>query len=132
MAIIEVEPIKPSIGGIVHVRRSDLCDKAVVARCQEALEERAEAAAAAPPAQPGPCRPAALLVAPTRELAAQLQKELSWLYQPIGVRVAAVVGGTSYGGELRSLRTGPLVIVGTPGRLLDHLEARAAQAAPAA
>ncbi len=72
--------------------------------------------------RPGPCRPAALLVAPTRELAAQLQKELSWLYQPLGIRVAAVVGGTSYGGELRSLRTGPLVIVGTPGRLLDHLE----------
>ena len=89
---------------------------------EAAVKERAEAAAAAPAAAPGPCRPAALLVAPTRELAAQLQKELSWLYQPIGVRVAAVVGGTSYGGELRSLRTGPLVIVGTPGRLLDHLE----------
>ena len=89
---------------------------------EAAVKERAEAAAAAPAAAPGPCRPAALLVAPTRELAAQLQKELSWLYQPIGVRVAAVVGGTSYGGELRSLRSGPLVIVGTPGRLLDHLE----------
>ncbi len=89
---------------------------------EAAVKERAEAAAAAPAAAPGPCRPAALLVAPTRELAAQLQKELSWLYQPIGVRVAAVVGGTSYGGELRSLRAGPLVIVGTPGRLLDHLE----------
>jgi ATP-dependent RNA helicase DeaD len=94
----------------------------LVAGLEAVVKERAEAAAAAPSAQPGPCRPAALLVAPTRELAAQLQKELSWLYQPIGVRVAAVVGGTSYGGELRSLRTGPLVIVGTPGRLLDHLE----------
>ena len=95
----------------------------LVAGLEAAVKERAEAAAAAAPgAAPGPCRPAALLVAPTRELAAQLQKELSWLFQAIGVRVAAVVGGTSYGGELRSLRTGPLVIVGTPGRLLDHLE----------
>ncbi len=94
----------------------------LVAALEAAVKERADAAAATPAAAPGPCRPAALLVAPTRELAAQLQKELSWLYQPLGIRVAAVVGGTSYGGELRSLRTGPLVIVGTPGRLLDHLE----------
>jgi ATP-dependent RNA helicase DeaD len=94
----------------------------LVAALEAAVKERAEAAAAAPGAAPGPCRPAALLVAPTRELAAQLQKELSWLYAPIGVKVSAVVGGTSYGGELRSLRVGPLVIVGTPGRLLDHLE----------
>ena len=94
----------------------------LVAALEAVVKERAEAAATAPSAAPGPCRPAALLVAPTRELAAQLQKELSWLFQPIGVRVAAVVGGTSYGGELRSLRVGPLVIVGTPGRLLDHLE----------
>ncbi len=88
---------------------------------EAAVNERASLPPA-PQTGPSPCRPAALLVAPTRELAAQLQKELSWLYQPLGIRVAAVVGGTSYGGELRSLRTGPLVIVGTPGRLLDHLE----------
>jgi len=88
---------------------------------EAAVKERASLPPA-PQTGPSPCRPAALLVAPTRELAAQLQKELSWLYQPLGIRVAAVVGGTSYGGELRSLRSGPLVIVGTPGRLLDHLE----------
>ena len=94
----------------------------LVSALEAAVKERAEAAAAAPGLPPGPCRPAALLVAPTRELAAQLQKELSWLFQAVGAKVAAVVGGTSYGGELRSLRVGPLVIVGTPGRLLDHLE----------
>ena len=93
----------------------------LVAGLEAAVTERA-ARSPAPQTGPSPCRPAALLVAPTRELAAQLQKELSWLYAPLGIRVAAVVGGTSYGGELRSLRSGPLVIVGTPGRLLDHLE----------
>ncbi len=66
--------------------------------------------------------PRALVIAPTRELAAQVQKELSWLYEPSGYHVVAVTGGTSFGGELRSLRRGADVVVGTPGRMLDHLE----------
>jgi alpha-ketoglutarate-dependent taurine dioxygenase len=40
MATVEIEPIKPLIGGIVHVKRADLLDKAVVERCRQALEER--------------------------------------------------------------------------------------------
>lgn len=40
MAIIEIEPLKPHIGGIVHLKRSELCDKVVVQRCLEALEDR--------------------------------------------------------------------------------------------
>ncbi len=74
------------------------------------------------PSKPAPARPAALLIAPTRELAAQLARELSWLFEPIGVRVACVTGGAGYALELRALRQSPLVVVGTPGRLLDHLE----------
>jgi ATP-dependent RNA helicase DeaD len=71
--------------------------------------------------RPAAARPFALIVAPTRELATQIAAELSWLYAPIGVEVAAVTGGASYARELAALRRGPLVIAGTPGRLVDHL-----------
>jgi len=83
--------------------------------------------AAPPPPREGtgklpPVRPFALVVAPTRELAAQIGGELSWLFAPIKVGVTVVTGGASYPKELAALRKGPLVIAGTPGRLLDHLE----------
>src|SRR5262249_16931514 len=80
--------------------------------------------APAPPAPPppgGPARPFALVVAPTRELAAQIGRELSWLFAPLGVEVAAVAGGASYPRELAALRRAPPIVAGTPGRLLDHL-----------
>ncbi len=64
----------------------------------------------------------ALVLAPTRELAQQVQRELAWLYGPLGVEVATVVGGTAFQGELRALRSKPAVVVGTPGRMRDHLE----------
>ncbi len=67
-------------------------------------------------------RPRVLLIAPTRELAAQIAGELSWLYQPLGVRVVSVTGGTPFGGDVRALREQPQVVVGTPGRLVDHLD----------
>jgi len=66
-------------------------------------------------------RPAVLLVAPTRELAAQVGKELAWLFADVG-SVCVVTGGTSTSNERRSLARGPAVVVGTPGRLCDHLE----------
>lgn len=66
-------------------------------------------------------RPRALVVAPTRELAKQVEEELSWLYAPLGVRVVSVTGGASVRDERRALAGGPAVVVGTPGRLLDHL-----------
>ena len=67
------------------------------------------------------CAPRALVITPTRELANQVQKELSWLYADAPLRIAVVIGGTSFGVESRSLRRGADVVVGTPGRLLDHL-----------
>ncbi len=70
---------------------------------------------------PGACAPRALVVTPTRELAVQVRTELAWLVAPIGCRVLAVTGGTSVGGELRALAAGADVLVGTPGRLCDHL-----------
>ena len=66
-------------------------------------------------------RPRALVVAPTRELARQFEEELSWLYADLGARVASTTGGASFRDERRALAAGPAVIVGTPGRLLDHL-----------
>jgi ATP-dependent RNA helicase DeaD len=65
--------------------------------------------------------PFALVIAPTRELATQIGRELGWLFEPLGAEVAVVTGGASVPRELVALRRAPLVVVGTPGRLLDHL-----------
>ena len=67
-------------------------------------------------------RPLALIVAPTRELALQVSRELQWLYAKVGLRIATCVGGMDASKERRALRTGPAIVVGTPGRLRDHLE----------
>jgi len=66
--------------------------------------------------------PLALVIAPTRELALQVSRELIWLYGSAGARVATCVGGMDPSKERRSLRDGPQIVVGTPGRLRDHLE----------
>lgn len=65
--------------------------------------------------------PKVLVVAPTRELAAQLQKELSELFRSLKLQVALVIGGGSYRDEARALRRVPAVLVATPGRLVDYL-----------
>jgi ATP-dependent RNA helicase DeaD len=72
-------------------------------------------------ARRGAARPRALVVAPTRELAKQVMDELTWLYEPLEARVASSTGGASYRLELKALSEDPAVVVGTPGRLLDHL-----------
>ncbi len=66
--------------------------------------------------------PAALVVAPTRELALQVSRELMWLYGKAGVRIATCVGGMDASKERRALGQGAQIVVGTPGRLRDHLE----------
>jgi len=65
--------------------------------------------------------PRALVIVPTRELAKQVVQELTWLYAPLKAKVASVTGGAVYRDEHRALAAGPSVIVGTPGRMLDHL-----------
>lgn len=67
-------------------------------------------------------KPLALVIAPTRELALQVSRELGWLYGQKGVRIATCVGGMDASKERRNLRSGPAIVVGTPGRLRDHLE----------
>lgn len=69
--------------------------------------------------------PLALVVAPTRELALQVERELAWLYRYAGARVVSCVGGMDPGRERRELASGAHIVVGTPGRLRDHLERRA-------
>ena len=64
----------------------------------------------------------ALIVAPTRELAMQVERELEWLYHYTGARILSCVGGMDPKRERRRLGDGAHIIVGTPGRLRDHLE----------
>jgi ATP-dependent RNA helicase DeaD len=66
--------------------------------------------------------PMALAIAPTRELALQVAKELIWLYGATGARIATCVGGMDASKERRNLSHGAHIVVGTPGRLRDHLE----------
>ena len=68
---------------------------------------------------PKPGVPIALVIAPTRELALQVQAELAWLYA--GARIASSVGGMDIRREARTLYAGCHFVVGTPGRLGDHL-----------
>ena len=65
--------------------------------------------------------PLALIVAPTRELALQVTKELQWLYAPAGGRVVSCIGGVDIRDERRELAKGAHIVVGTPGRLVDHI-----------
>lgn len=73
---------------------------------------------------PQAAEPLALIVAPTRELALQVQRELDWLYKETGARVVTCVGGMDARAEARQLGIGAHLVVGTPGRLRDHLERR--------
>ncbi|TPG39157.1 DEAD/DEAH box helicase [Sphingomonas koreensis] len=66
--------------------------------------------------------PLALVIAPTRELALQVSRELDWLFAKAGARVANCVGGMDPSKERRMLSHGAHIVVGTPGRLRDHLE----------
>ncbi|MCC6006331.1 MAG: DEAD/DEAH box helicase [Rhodobacteraceae bacterium] len=71
---------------------------------------------------PAATLPMALAIAPTRELALQVAAELAWLYAATGARIATCVGGMDYRTERRALERGAQIVVGTPGRLRDHIE----------
>ncbi|CAI3400686.1 degradosome RNA helicase CshA [Enterococcus cecorum] len=62
-----------------------------------------------------------LVIAPTRELAIQTQEELYRLGRDKKIRVQAVYGGADINRQIRQLKNGPHIIVGTPGRMLDHI-----------
>jgi ATP-dependent RNA helicase DeaD len=82
----------------------------------------ADAALGADERFPAAGAPLALVIAPTRELAVQVERELAWLYADAGGRVGSCVGGMDPRREARALAEGVHAVVGTPGRLRDHLE----------
>lgn len=63
-----------------------------------------------------------LVLCPTRELARQVQDELSAVSKPLGLFTDVFHGGVSYDGQSRALRNGLDILVGTPGRIIDHLD----------
>jgi len=66
----------------------------------------------------------ALIVAPTRELAQQIDEDIRSMAKGSGLFGAVVIGGEPIGRQLRDLRSNPQIVIGTPGRIKDHLERR--------
>ena len=66
--------------------------------------------------------PRILILSPTRELAQQIAKEAEWLVRFMDLAVVSLVGGLEMSPQLRALRDGTAIVVGTPGRTLDHIE----------
>ena len=64
----------------------------------------------------------ALIIAPTRELAQQIEEEFRSIAKDSGLSGVLLIGGTPMGPQLRDLRNKPRVVIGTPGRIKDHLE----------
>jgi ATP-dependent RNA helicase DeaD len=64
----------------------------------------------------------ALVVAPTRELALQIAQSIRPMATPLGIGIAAVYGGVSLRDQIRAFKKGVQIVVGTPGRLNDHLK----------
>jgi ATP-dependent RNA helicase DeaD len=67
-------------------------------------------------------KPLALMIAPTRELAMQVKRELEWLYAGAGAVIASAVGGMDMRSEKRAMAHGAHIVVATPGRVLDHIK----------
>lgn len=68
--------------------------------------------------------PQALIVAPTRELAVQIKDSIAALARAMNIRIEAIYGGVSMEEQVSALRRGCHIVVGTPGRLNDHLRRR--------
>jgi len=62
-----------------------------------------------------------LVLAPTRELAIQIDEAFQIIARPFGIRTACLIGGASMYEQVRALRNKPRVIIATPGRLIDHM-----------
>lgn len=65
-----------------------------------------------------------LVILPTRELALQVQESLEKIGRPLGIRTALLIGGEGIGKQIQALRRGPMIVIATPGRMIDHLEQR--------
>jgi ATP-dependent RNA helicase RhlE len=65
-----------------------------------------------------------LVILPTRELAQQVEETFVKIGRDIGLRTAVIIGGAAMGRQIEQLRRKPHIVVGTPGRIIDHLERR--------
>lgn len=65
-----------------------------------------------------------LVVLPTRELALQVNESLRLVGHPLGIKTALLIGGASMGRQISDIRRNPNIIIGTPGRIIDHLDRR--------
>jgi len=65
-----------------------------------------------------------LVVLPTRELALQVKETIQKIGGTLGIRTVLLVGGESMHRQVQELRTNPAIVIGTPGRMIDHLEQR--------
>ncbi|MBI5360307.1 MAG: DEAD/DEAH box helicase [Planctomycetes bacterium] len=65
-----------------------------------------------------------LIIAPTRELAIQIEEHYRIFVHSCGIRTAVLIGGASMYNQIQALRAGPRVIIATPGRLIDHIQQR--------
>ncbi|MFY1637005.1 DEAD/DEAH box helicase [Solwaraspora sp. WMMB335] len=84
-----------------------------------ALPLLARLAASATPRRPG--RPRALVLAPTRELATQIEASIAPLAAAVSLRTLTVFGGTPPGRQIAALRSGTDIVVACPGRIADHI-----------
>jgi len=64
----------------------------------------------------------ALIIAPTRELAQQIEAEFKAIGKKSGLYGAVLIGGAPMGPQLRDLRASPQIVIGTPGRIMDHMQ----------
>lgn len=71
--------------------------------------------------EPGLGAPQALVLVPTRELAVQVTRDAEELGRGCGVRPVSIYGGVGYKGQIEALEAGAQLVIGTPGRILDHL-----------
>ena len=65
-----------------------------------------------------------LVILPTRELAMQVDEMLHWIGRASGLKTAVLIGGANIDMQIRDLRRVPSIVVGTPGRIIDHMERR--------
>ena len=93
----------------------------VVPMLQRLLGEGDPEKTAPPPGADVPKKSRVLVLAPTRELAVQIEDEIHGLSYHTNITSAAVYGGVEMGGQERALKAGVDIIVATPGRLIDHM-----------
>ena len=108
---VQAATIEPAVAGKDLVVRSKTGTGKTAAFCIPMIE-RIEA---------GAREPRAIVLAPTRELARQVAQECSDLAKYKDIRVTVIYGGVGFGSQEAALQEGTEIIVGTPGRLLDHI-----------